>query len=435
MFNFFFIKYVGLSHLFIFSYTYFLMTDIRKKKKRYLITFFLILFFALLIGEHYSNIDSLFLFMMYFLFGVYSSNEKRDFSPLMYTVTTYFIELIVSWITKPFFLQYLNASNNLIQSLFAMVIITGNLTIPYVLTVFFKKKLHLMNPHNKLILRLSIVCTILIFLYHTSWIIRNYNDSSFMNYLTILFYTFLFFFIYSVLNSEKKSAQLQFEIEKKETENQMMKMYEEEINRQYNEIRSFRHDYLNIVSSLEYYITEENISGMKQYFETCIKPTRTIFEINLTKLNNLENIDSVELRSIFLTKLCLAQNKGINNITIDIPKLIKIDPKINLSQLIRIFAIILDNAIEELEYLKKGKLIVTAYSTEGDSVIIIENSTRIDIAPLYILNSEGYSSKGSHRGLGLKNLSSLIENDPNLVLETQITNATFLQKVIISKEV
>lgn len=55
-----------------------------------------------------------------------------------------------------------------------------------------------------------------------------------------------------------------------------------------------------------------------------------------------------------------------------IPSDLSVDPVI----LIRILGILLDNAIEELESLKEGKLLVGIFITNGDLMFIIQNTVR-----------------------------------------------------------
>ncbi|WP_454071440.1 GHKL domain-containing protein [Enterococcus alishanensis] len=283
---------------------------------------------------------------------------------------------------------------------------------------------------KKITAYISILLTLLIFIYNTYWLVVNYAENLFLKYLVIIFYLFLTFFVFSILYFENKNNALKYEMKSKEAEYLLMKKYEEETERQYNELRSFRHDYLNIISSLEYFFTNDDMEGAHEYFDKVIQPTRSMFQSNLLKLNKLNQIKSPELRSLFTTKLSFAQNKGIE-IILDIPEEIAINQKFDFLKLTRIFAIILDNAIEELADLKEGKLIVLFLNEADHVVIVVKNSTRADLLPLHALSVKGYSSKGANRGLGLSNLEMLVESSENIFIDTEIANNTFSQKIIL----
>ncbi|MEG1174266.1 GHKL domain-containing protein, partial [Carnobacterium sp.] len=98
-----------------------------------------------------------------------------------------------------------------------------------------------------------------------------------------------------------------------------------------------------------------------------------------------------------------------------------------------ILGILLDNAIEELETLTYGKLLVGIFTINSDLVFIIQNNVREDIESVHLLKKQGYSTKGETRGIGLANVEELISLEPRLLLETTIKDKLFIQKIIIMK--
>ena len=67
----------------------------------------------------------------------------------------------------------------------------------------------------------------------------------------------------------------------------------------------------------------------------------------------------------------------------------------------RMLGIILDNAIEEAAEIQYGELSVSLIQEELESLIIVENSCRVNIESLVTLKENGYSTKGAERGIGL----------------------------------
>jgi two-component system sensor histidine kinase AgrC len=228
----------------------------------------------------------------------------------------------------------------------------------------------------------------------------------------------------------KRHQKLALETQKKEIEYQSMQLYTAELNKQYQEIRKFRHDYINILSSMESYMELEQMSELKDYYHQHIQPTRAIFSEHFTKLNDLQKIEDPAIRSIFMTKLVLAQEKNIS-VQLEISELIQLQDSIDPVILVRIFGILLDNAIEELTILNKGELEIAIFKLEQDTIFIIQNTARVNIEPLHQLKTNGFSTKGNHRGIGLSTVDNLIKQVPNLLLETIIENQLFTQKLTI----
>ncbi|WP_438719172.1 GHKL domain-containing protein [Enterococcus sp. AZ103] len=425
-----FIQYISISHLIVFSFAYFLLNDIYKKQTRVKVIFFLVLILSLLLGRGFSNLDSLFLLVCYFLLSLYSTEKKYSSSSLLFSIVPYLIESITTVVTRIPMSLLIRANSGTKQLFWMTVILVATFGLVVVLVRCFKKIIYPYIEKKKIISYVSIFLTLLIFIYDTYWLVANYVENLFLKYFIIIIYLFLIIFLFSILYFENKNNALKYEMKSKEAEYILMKKYEEETERQYNELRSFRHDYLNIISSLEYFFTNDDMEGAHEYFDKVIQPTRSMFQSNLLKLNKLNQIKSPELRSLFTTKLSFAQNKGIE-IILDIPEEIAINQKFDFLKLTRIFAIILDNAIEELADLKEGKLIVLFLNEADHVVIVLKNSTRADLLPLHALSVKGYSSKGANRGLGLSNLEMLVESSENIFIDTEIANNTFSQKIIL----
>lgn len=258
-------------------------------------------------------------------------------------------------------------------------------------------------------------------------------DSKFDTLLKI-FYIFLVILIFIGVISVtmlKQHQNLALETQKKEIEYQSMQLYTIELNKQYQEIRKFRHDYINILSSMESYMELDQMTELRDYYHQHIQPTRAIFSEHFTKINDLQRIEDPAIRSIFTTKLLLAQEKNIS-VQLEINELIQLPTSIDPVILVRILGILLDNAIEELSILKQGTLEIAIFSLNQDYVFIIQNTARMNIEPLHQLRINGFSTKGNHRGIGLNTVDTLVHQVPSLLLETIIDNHLFTQKLTLS---
>lgn len=126
----------------------------------------------------------------------------------------------------------------------------------------------------------------------------------------------------------------------------------------------------------------------------------------------------------------LAKEKNID-VQLEIPDQI---PAQNSLSLIRMLGIVLDNSIEELDSLKGGTLQVGIFDLEKNYLFIIKNNHRPTIESLHQLQQQGYSTKGTNRGIGLNNLMELSKKEANIALETEITEQFFIQKITVLKD-
>lgn len=232
--------------------------------------------------------------------------------------------------------------------------------------------------------------------------------------------------IYIFSNNQK----LAFATREKVIEQRAMQLYIDEISKQNEEINQFRHDYLNILSSLESYLEEGDLQALTVYYQQTIQPTRTLFLANASKLSALQKIDHPAIRGIFMTKLLLAQEKGIS-VHLEMTGKIIFPKDVFDLNLIRILGILLDNAIEEVDALGKGELAVAFFQEKDALVILIQNTVRNPVEPLYQLKKQGFSTKGKGRGYGLSTVDELMSQTSTLLLETTISQHLFVQKLTL----
>lgn len=98
----------------------------------------------------------------------------------------------------------------------------------------------------------------------------------------------------------------------------------------------------------------------------------------------------------------------------------------------RILGIFLDNAIEAAKTSTEKEIGLRCENNNNSYQIIIENSyinKDVDIEKIFL---KGYSSKKIKSGLGLWEVSKLINTIPNISLYTEKDDNHFIQKLIIS---
>lgn len=223
--------------------------------------------------------------------------------------------------------------------------------------------------------------------------------------------------------------QIQYKRNMQEIENYYK--YTLQIEKINHEMRKFRHDYVNILSTLSDFIREEDMEGLRDYFHSEILPMQDSMQMNAIKINGIENLKVREIKGLLTTKILQAQEKSIR-ISIEVPEPIeKIDmPIINLS---RVIGILLDNAIEASEKITEEPLIRIAFIKNEDTSVtfIVMNKCEQNMHKVHTLFQENFSTKGKNRGLGLSTLKELTDSTTNVLLDTTIDNNYFIQKVEI----
>ncbi|NTR81431.1 GHKL domain-containing protein, partial [Enterococcus faecium] len=175
------------------------------------------------------------------------------------------------------------------------------------------------------------------------------------------------------------------EYKSKEEKNRMEYLieYSEQIEKSYMEIRKFKHDYKNILVSMENYIQSNDIDGLKHFFYSHIKETGTLFDQELLEMSPIRNLEAKEIKSIVLSKLYLAHEKGIE-IDVNVPQKLDSFPVPSI-MLVRMLGIILDNAVEESSIIDKPKILFAGLRQEEAITFIIANKCRSDIPDLHVL--------------------------------------------------
>ena len=198
-----------------------------------------------------------------------------------------------------------------------------------------------------------------------------------------------------------------------------------------NEIRKFKHDFNNIILGLDGYINNDDFDKekLKKYFNSTIMNYNNNIELNDIVIAKLNSIKVSSLKSLITNKVLVAQN---NNIDIDINIQGEIhDFYTDEMQLSRILGILLDNAIEaSLELTDDKKIEVNIIQIDKTTDIQISNTFSNTGTPISDFNKEGFSTKGTNRGLGLSSAHE-IANKLNILLNTEIDGNTFIQNLSI----
>ena len=258
----------------------------------------------------------------------------------------------------------------------------------------------------------------------------NYSDKvswdRMLNYKELLTAVYFLLFICFVNLLDRKLLQeLQEKVVlQKEIQLQNLSNYSQQVEGLYQEIRSFRHDYANILSSLKIGIDQKDINLVSQVYDSVLKNSGEKLKGKRFDVAHLRNINDLALKSLLLSKLSEAQNLSVP-VSLEISERFSIK---NMEQIdfLTITSILLDNAIESSA--EGGIAVCFLEDTEWNKlVMIVKNSTLEREIELRDIFKRDNSSKGEGRGIGLANVRRILKSYPNVCLKTTSKNYVFTQ--------
>lgn len=200
-----------------------------------------------------------------------------------------------------------------------------------------------------------------------------------------------------------------------------------------NEVKKFKHDYKNLLLTLQIYLKENKVEEAKILLEEISKYSMEIFKDNANNFKDLNKITIVPIRSILSLKLNEAVNKKIR-VKLYINREIN-DIGIMPLEFIRILTNILDNAIEACSEVEKNPYIyVNIIKEEWLAIEIINSYFESNNYELDKLIKKGFTTKINHSGLGLSYLSELASTKLGISYAIEKTNDKFKTIIYISNK-
>ncbi|MCC3662344.1 GHKL domain-containing protein [Staphylococcus haemolyticus] len=314
---------------------------------------------------------------------------------------------------------------------YIVIFFTISLGLAFSVQILLKKLMQSYLSINKTYLTIiSLVLVLSFIILYVYSQIPNINNSSLKMYGLIFIGIILFFTVLIIFISNYMIKELRYKRNMEEIETYYE--YTLQIESINNEMRKFRHDYVNILTTMSEYIREDDMPGLRQYFNENIVPMKDNLQMKSIKINGTENLKVRAIKGLVTTKILQAQEKNIP-ISIEVPELVE-HIEMNTIDLSRIIGIITDNAIEASEALEDALIRIAFINTDSSVMFIVMNKCKEDMPRIHELFQERFSTKGENRGLGLSTLKEITDSTENVLLDTTIENGYFIQKVeIINK--
>lgn len=294
---------------------------------------------------------------------------------------------------------------------------------------YFKININIIDNlsiRNKILLGISIFLIIVVLCLQFSLLIF-YSDSmpfivSIINIIILIIYFTIS--VCSIVNISK------LEVTKQNLESANLTNHSLTI--LHDQVRSFKHDFDNIVNTIGGYVVNEDMDGLKKYYnqllEECNK-TNNLYALSPNVINH------PAIYHILATKYYDANQLDIHinlNVFLDLNE---IEARMKIYDFTRILGILLDNAIDAAKECDKKIINVTFRKEISNNmiVVIIQNTYKnkdVDTERIY---QKGVSSKENHSGLGLWKVRQILMHNNNLNLFTTKNDEYFTQQFEIYK--
>ncbi len=414
----------------------FILTHPKLSIKKYLVLFvsFFTLFFILIYFTWYPLI-----FVVLAINSFLLVNFTKKFYSFFYVPFGYIVNCVLANVTGLLFnilwditVQELNA-DIVITIIYFICTITISCPVLYLVRRLLQKYLIdiFENMSKKLLTLIAfmlLLCAVMILTMASFFdnIDITHREYFLMASSLVLYSLFTISMIFIVLHTTKKSYEAQKKVEYLENLNE----YTRNLEMVYENLRSFKHDYINIMASLAAYIDEKKYQELETFFYESILPMQKNLTQKNGALNNLLRVKILELKSILYTKLLLAVNQDIE-VNIDIPDEIdSID--MDSVDLIRMLGIFLDNAIEACLETEHPVIHFHLGKMNQDTVFIISNTFIDKGLSVAQMHKKGVTTKKAGHGIGLYNVSEILNRYDTIYHETLIQDGLFIQQVQIS---
>ena len=355
---------------------------------------------------------------------------KSILSEVITMVTTSILDFVVSSI----FLNIFNIDYNalIMTPLYRLISVLSIYLVIFLLSLAAKylrlniKVIENLNTKTKILLIINILLVLFVIAVQF-YLVRFYSDTmpfliTFAGILGLVAYAIIS--IYNLINISKLA------VTKRDLENANSTIHSLTI--LHDQVRSFKHDFDNMVNSIGGYVVNEDIEGLKKYYQQLLE------ECN--KTNNLYALSPAVINHpaiyhMLATKYYEADQKNVQinlNVFLDLNE---IEERMKIYEFTRILGILLDNAIDAAVECDKKIINVTFRKEHSNNMIavIIQNTYKnkdVDTEEIYL---KGVSSKENHSGLGLWKVRQILMRNNNLNLYTTKNDEFFTQQFEIYK--
>ena len=385
---------------------------------------------SFLVPSSYAIFIHIFVWPVMIFFILKTTILKSILSEVIVLVVTSILDFFFAYIMLNGF--YITSEMIMTVPLYRLIVILSIYLIIFVLAKIINAlKINIdifdnMNIKTKVLLIVNAILIILV-LAMQFFLVRYYSGTM-PTYITIISAIGLIAYfavsIYSIINSSKLAVTTR-DLENAQCTVQTTKIL-------HDQVRSFKHDFDNIVNIIGGYVVSEDMEGLKRYYNQLLEECH--------KTNNLyalspDVINHPAIYHMLATKYYEANQKDVQ-INLDVfLDLNEIEKRMKIYDFTRILGILLDNAIEAATECDDKIINVTFRKNLSNDMILViiqntYNNKDVNTEEIY---QKGISSKENHSGLGLWKVRQILMHNNNLNLFTTKNDEFFTQQFEIYK--
>ncbi len=205
-------------------------------------------------------------------------------------------------------------------------------------------------------------------------------------------------------------------------------LYERDLEIIRQEVRTFRHDYKNLLANLSKQAGEGELERLRR----TLSELDIGFDLRLGRKiqvsTQIGNVQIPEARSLLLGKLTVMQENGVDFRLEVLYPVAAVD--MDVWDFVRCLGILIDNAMEAALDTEQPWVEIVLLAQEGRLLLRVSNSYANMIEPGNMWN-DGWSTKGAGRGLGLASYQRILESYPNASPCTSWENGIFVQELTV----
>lgn len=337
---------------------------------------------------------------------------------------------IVSLLMLNPYMTFFNLSSEQLSTipLYRLLYVTFVYSCVFIVTIIIKKRslkikfIDDIDKKSKLIIFSNLILG-LITLFVQTFIAIYYIDKLPIIITSLSFISLIAYFVLSIY-SLTRVFKLTLTTKKLES----AESYNNTLHILHDNVRGFKHDFDNIVTTIGGYIRTEDMKGLKKYY---LQLEDDCQRVNNLYLLNPEIINNDGVYNLLTKKYNEAEEKDIKvNLTflLDLSNL-----HMKIYEFARILGILLDNAIEASSECEERIINLTFRNDSKNSreLIIIENTYNDKNLDTEKIFKKGVSGKDNHTGLGLWEVRKLIKKNNNINLYTSKNDNFFCQQLEI----
>lgn len=194
----------------------------------------------------------------------------------------------------------------------------------------------------------------------------------------------------------------------------------------HDNVRGFKHDFDNIVTTIGGYIKTNDIKGLENYY---VQLEDDCQRVNNLYILNPEVVNNDGIYNLLTKKYNEADSKDIK---VNISFLLDLSTlNMKIYEFARILGILLDNAIEASSECEEKIINLTFRNDTKNNrqLIIVENTYKNKDVDTEKIFEKGVSEKENHTGLGLWEVRKIVKKNNNANLYTSKSDKFFTQQL------